>query len=275
MINIKVQKKLKGASGPIDLDVDIDIQQGALVAFMGPSGAGKTTLLKMLAGIQNPDYGQIKVGDQIWFDRDNRINIPPQRRDVGLVFQDLALFPHMTVEKQLMYAMKDESKSDITEILEMMDLSKLRHSRPMQLSGGQRQRAALARSIVQKPKLLLLDEPLSALDYEMKEQMRTYIKKIHQRYDLTVVLVSHDRKDVLELCDHVYYLVEGRITREGKPGELSQIRSRSVGTVIAKSLEEGVWSLTIDHGEFQNKLKVEDADDISIGDKISLTTNPS
>jgi len=275
MIDIKVQKKLSGASGPIDLDVDIKIHRGALVAFMGPSGAGKTTLLKLLTGIQHPDKGRIKVGNHFWFDQSKKINIPPQERDVGLVFQDLALFPHMTVEKQLMYAMKDESTSDISEVLEMMDLTKLRHQRPTQLSGGQRQRVALARSIMQQPQLLLLDEPLSALDYEMKELMRSYIKKIHERYDLTVILVSHDRKDVLELCDHVYYMVEGKITREGKPGELSQIRSRSVGTVIAKSLEAGMWSITIDHGEFQNHLIIDDADDISIGDKISLTTNPS
>lgn len=273
MISIVLQKELDGAGGTIYLDVDIQVQSGSIVALMGPSGAGKTSILRMLSGIQTPDAGKIEVDGAVWYDRGRSIFMRPQERNVGLVFQDLALFPHMSVIDQIRYAASNDQEHKVDELLSMMDLTKLRSKKPGQLSGGQQQRVALARSIIQSPKLLLLDEPLSALDYDMKVLMRDYIKKVHERYGMTIILVSHDRQDVLDLCDQAYYLVEGKITRQGKPGKLSMINRLSVlGEVVDKRKQDDAWLVTIEQDGHQSIIRIADASDISVGDQIKFTT---
>ncbi len=273
MISVSIQKQLDGAGGKFDLDFDLQLEQGSIVAIMGPSGAGKSSILRMLAGILQPDKGMIKLGDNLWFDHQQKINLPPQKRDVGLVFQNLALFPHMSIIDQIRYAQSSSSDAEIEELLSLMDLSSLRSKKPASLSGGQQQRVALARSIIQSPQLLLLDEPLSALDYDMKDQMRSYIKKVHHQYGMTIFLVSHDRQDVLDLCDYAFYLVDGKITRQGKPGELSEIQKVSaIGIVTHKQEEEDYTLLTIECDGHLSTLKLTDADHIIVGDMISLST---
>jgi len=272
MIVLDLKKELSGAAGPLHLDVDLNIEKGSIVALMGPSGAGKTTILKMITGILSPDVGSIKVGDEYWYDHHDKVNLAPQKRNVGYVFQDLALFPHMTIAQQMRYASPKDQEHHIKETLEMMDLWQLRDKRPSALSGGQQQRVALARAIIQRPAMLLMDEPLSALDYDIKVQMRSYIKEIHKTYGTTIILVSHDRKDVLDLCDHVYYLVEGKIIRSGKPGALSlKERARSTGIVIAKEYIQGAWMITIDQDGHQSIVKFANGEKISIGDKVTIS----
>lgn len=273
MISIALQKELDGAGGTIYLDVDFQVQSGTIVALMGPSGAGKTSILRMLSGIQKPAGGKIEVDGTVWYDGQKSISMRPQKRNVGLVFQDLALFPHMSVIDQIRYAISSEQEHKVDELLSMMDLTKLKSKKPKQLSGGQQQRVALARSIIQSPKLLLLDEPLSALDYEMKVSMRDYIKKVHERYGMTIILVSHDRQDVLDLCEQAYYLVEGKITRQGKPGKLSMInRLTALGKVVDKRKKDDVWLVTIEQDGHQSIIRITDASDISVGDHINFTT---
>jgi molybdate transport system ATP-binding protein len=221
MIKISVKKMLFSPGGEMSLDVDIEIKRGELITLYGPSGAGKTTLLRMLCGLTNPDSGTISVEEETWCDVEKKINLKPQQRNVGIVFQDYALFPNMTVQENLEYALKKKQPSAIVgELLELMELTQLRDKKPSLLSGGQRQRVALARAIVRKPKILLLDEPMSALDTALRLKIQDYILQIHSQFKLTTILVSHDIFEVLRLSKHVYLLEGGKIIDHGAPEDI-------------------------------------------------------
>lgn len=226
MIQARFKKKLDAAHGLMTLDVDFTINKGELVTFYGPSGAGKTSILRMLCGLTAPDEGYISVGDQSWFDDKNKINKKPQQRNIGIVFQDYALFPNMTVRGNLMYALvKGQSQDLIDELLALMELSNLQDKKPAFLSGGQRQRVALARALVRKPDVLLLDEPMSALDTTLRIKIQDYILRVHQQFHLTTILVTHDILEVLRLSSRVFLLEEGQIKRQGKPHELLPVQA--------------------------------------------------
>ena len=174
MITIHINKELQSSTGEMPLNVDISLEAGSLLTLFGNSGAGKTSILRMLAGLFEPDSGKIIVNDRVWFDSENKINIQPQKRNVGMVFQDYALFPNMTVKQNLEFALQKRQRNVIvTELIEIMELGILQNRKPHTLSGGQRQRVALARALVPKPEILLLDEPLAALDNEMRSEEHT------------------------------------------------------------------------------------------------------
>jgi len=280
MIELQLIKQLQGASGGMEIDVDLQIPSGSITGIIGPSGAGKTSLLKMIAGIQSPDRGRISVGDKVYYDSATGLDTSPQKRDVGLVFQDLALFPHMDLEAQLRYALPDalaerspngQGESIIDEAIKMMGLEELRGQRPQRLSGGQQQRVALARSVVQRPSLLLLDEPFSALDDDMKQEIRSYVRSIHERYKMTILLVSHDHGDISELCDHVIHLDHGKVMSHG-PVSSAAIKSyRHIlelsGRVIGlqkKDEDSYVLSLDIQGDVREVIITKQQAEDISI-----------
>jgi molybdate transport system ATP-binding protein len=218
VIDLAVTKTLQSASGRLDLDVQATIPAASFVALFGPSGAGKTTVLRMLAGLTEPDGGKIVVDGETWFDAERRINLPPQKRAIGFVFQDYALFPNLNVRENVAYAAKDAAWVD--ELLELAGLSALQGRLPDTLSGGQKQRVALARAIARKPKLLLLDEPLSALDAAMRGQLQDHLLLLHQRFGLTTLLVSHDVGEVFKLAQRVLQLESGRILQSGTPAEV-------------------------------------------------------
>ncbi len=221
MIYINIKKNLFTAQGSLKLDIDLSIHSGTITTIYGASGAGKTTILRILAGLLNPEYGKIVVDNTIWFDTDNKINVTPQNRNVGIVFQDYALFPNMTVKENLEYALnKNQSNTIIKELIEIMELTELQNRYPVTLSGGQQQRIALARALVRKPKILLLDEPLSALDKEMRSKIQDYILQIHKNYQLTILLVSHDISEIYKLSENMIILENGKITRQGSPATL-------------------------------------------------------
>ena len=189
MTHLSLQKKLHSADGQLLLNVNCEIEDGAFISLYGPSGAGKTSLLRMVAGFMQPDAGVIKVNDEVWFDSKNKINIVPQKRMTGFVFQDYALFPNMNVEENISYGIpKNDSKKIIEELLEMTALTGLRNKKIQMLSGGQQQRVALARAIARKPKLLLLDEPLSAIDNEMRSNLQQTLLSIHSYYKVPQLL---------------------------------------------------------------------------------------
>lgn len=220
MIEFSARKRLHGSAGEIDLEVDFQVEDGEFLTLFGASGAGKTTLLRCLAGLAAPDAGRIAVDGEVWFDSEQRINLPPQRRQVGFVFQDYALFPNMTVRENLEFAVpKGENRGRVAELLEIAGLDELAERRPETLSGGQRQRVALARALARQPRLLLLDEPLSALDGATRLKLQDEILRLHRRFGITSVIVSHDLAEVFKLADRVALLEKGRIARLGKPAE--------------------------------------------------------
>jgi molybdate transport system ATP-binding protein len=182
------------------LDLDLTIEKGQFVTLFGESGAGKTSTLRMLSGLLKPDSGTITVGNSTWFDSSRGIDLKPQQRKVGYVFQDYALFPNMTVLQNLEYALqKNQDNGKIRELLEFAELDELQHRSPETLSGGQKQRVALARALVQRPEILILDEPLSALDLKMRIKLQEYLLKVHKTYNLTTILVSHDIGEIVKL----------------------------------------------------------------------------
>lgn len=231
MIQLQLNKKLHAANGDMMLDIDLDIQPGTFLSLYGKSGAGKTSILRMIAGLLRPDQGLIRVGESVWYNSDDKINLRPQKRKVGMVFQDYALFPNMSVQENLEFALTKESDAQIIqELIEMVELGDLRQRKPGTLSGGQQQRVALARALVQRPQILLLDEPLSALDQDIRRKLQTYILEVHQNYKLTTILVSHDIPEIIKLTDLVVQLEGGKITRKGAPADLFSTEQQ--GTLI-------------------------------------------
>jgi molybdate transport system ATP-binding protein len=220
MIDISLTRTLHSAHGPLQLDVQASIAKGGFVTLFGASGAGKTTLLRMLSGLTHPDRGRVVVDGQTWFDSDRRINLPPQKRSIGFVFQDYALFPNLTVRENVAYAARRDGTRWVDELLDLTGLAALQHRLPGALSGGQKQRTALARAIARKPALLLLDEPLSALDIALRSQLQDDLARLHRRFGLTTLLVSHDVGEVFKLSERVLKLEGGRIVQSGTPSEV-------------------------------------------------------
>lgn len=216
MIDIDIKKSLNGANGAILLEITTQIQSGDFISIFGKSGAGKTTLLRLIAGLEVADCGRIVVDNEVWFDSDKKINLPPQRRKIGFVFQDYALFPHFSVYKNLAFGLKDKRQSHkIDEILSLMELENLSHRYPHELSGGQKQRVALARALISNAKILLLDEPLSALDNEMRVLLQDEIMKLHRHFGLTTILVSHDISEIFKLSNQIIHIKNGKIIKQG------------------------------------------------------------
>ncbi|MDD7944130.1 ABC transporter ATP-binding protein [Microbacterium sp. NE2HP2] len=201
-------------------DIDLAIPSGQLTTLLGPSGCGKTTSLRMLAGYTQPTSGRIMIAGE------DATRTPPERRGLGMVFQSYALFPHMSVAENVGYGLKlrkvpaAERRRRVEESLDLVGLGHLAASRPKKLSGGQQQRVALARAIAIRPTLLLLDEPLSNLDARLRVQMRAEIRRIQSETGLTVVLVTHDQDEALEMSDRMVLMRDGRIMQEGAPSEV-------------------------------------------------------
>ncbi len=218
MLKLHLKKRLHARSGEMLLDVHIELERGLFACLYGKSGVGKTSVLRMLAGLMQPDAGYIEVGGEVWLDTRKGKVLRPQKRRLGFVFQDYALFPHMSVRENLHFALKSgQDKNTIEELMDIVGLSELRDQKPGRLSGGQKQRLALARALVQRPPLLLLDEPLSALDYEMRLKLQQYILQLHREYDLTTILVSHDLLEVFRMAERVFLMNDGKITTSGHP----------------------------------------------------------
>jgi molybdate transport system ATP-binding protein len=205
----------------MSLQFDSKIDSGEFVCVYGPSGAGKTSVLRMLAGLLTPDDGHIVTDNTTWFDKAKKVDLKPQLRNIGMVFQEYSLFPNMTVRGNLEFALKKESSADIVdELLQLTELEQLQDQKPALLSGGQKQRVALARALIRRPRLLLLDEPLSALDSVMQAKLQDYILRVHQQFSLTTILVSHDVFEVVKMSKRVLILEEGTIKRDGPPREV-------------------------------------------------------
>jgi len=228
--------------------IDLDVQRGEFFTMLGPSGSGKTTTLRMIAGFERPDEGTVELAGEEVSGR------PPFERDVNTVFQDYALFPHMTVADNVAYGLrvqkvpKPERRTRVQEALDMVRLPSLGARKPSQLSGGQRQRVALARAIVNRPRVLLLDEPLGALDLKLRQEMQVELKRIQQEVGITFVYVTHDQEEALTMSDRLAVFNEGRIEQVGGPAEVyehpaSEFIAGFVG--VSNVLERGGRRFTI------------------------------
>lgn len=200
-------------------DLRQSVRGPSVSVLFGPSGCGKTTLLRCLAGLETPDEGFIRFGEETWFDSQRGISLAPPRRGIGFVFQDYALFPHLTVEGNVAFGLRSASAGErsrlVKEMLERFELAGLAGQRPRQLSGGQQQRVALARALVRRPRLLLLDEPLSALDAALREELRGELRRLLTDCETPVLLVTHDRNEALALGDELVVMSDGAVRQSG------------------------------------------------------------
>ena len=201
-------------------DVSVSIDRGKLTALLGPSGGGKSTLLRIIAGLEKPDSGRVYIDGQ------DMTDVPARRRGIGFVFQHYAAFPHMTVWDNVAFGLrvakadKVTTKRRVNELLELVHLAGLSRRYPSELSGGQRQRMALARALAVEPKLLLLDEPFGALDVKVREELRTWLRQLHEQVNATTVFVTHDQEEAMELADQIVLINAGQVEQIGPPEEL-------------------------------------------------------
>ncbi|PZX93900.1 ABC transporter ATP-binding protein [Flavobacterium aquariorum] len=280
MIQFKTHKMLQTADGKLPLDVSFTIEKGQFLAIYGNSGTGKTTLLRILAGLTQAEKTHIEVANEVWDNSQNKIHLSVQNRSIGFVFQDYALFPNLTVKENLEFALqKNDNTQIVSELIELMELQSLQNSKPQNLSGGQKQRVALARAIVRKPKILLLDEPLSALDDEMRFKLQDYILKIHQKYQLTTVMITHSIPEIFKLSDKVIILDKGKILKEGTPSEVfseEKISSKFklTGEIISITKSDIIYIIQVFSGN--NIIKVvateNEIKDFKIGQKVLVAS---
>ncbi len=280
MIHIALQKKLTATHGTMLLDINVDIERGSLVTLYGNSGAGKTSIFRMISGLLHADKGRITVNQKTWLDTEKRISLKPQQRKIGFVFQDYALFPNMTVKENLLYALeKGQNKEIINELIEIIELGDLQDRKPEKLSGGQKQRVSLARALVRKPEILMLDEPLSALDHMMRAKLQDYILKVHKQYNLTTLLISHEIGEVIKMSDKVFMIENGKIVKQGNPIEVfttNQVSGKFQfsGEIVEIKKEDVIYIVTILIGTNFVKIVAEETEikTMTIGDKVIVAS---
>ncbi|MEO1953382.1 MAG: ATP-binding cassette domain-containing protein [Campylobacterales bacterium] len=274
MIKIDITKKLYGSDGEMQLDINLEIQEGSFVAIAGDSGSGKSTFLRILAGLENAD-GCISVSNSIF--QDERTFLQPQKRGIGFVFQNYALFENMSIENNLLYVKKDKKLA--SHLLEVTKLTELKDRLPSTLSGGQKQRVSLCRAMMHKPKLLLMDEPLSALDPSMRLKLQNEILSLHNEFGLTTIMVSHDPSEIYRLAQRVVVLKNGLIVDDGLPkdillktsgsakfsfeGELLDILKVDVINVAIISIGQQLVEIVVSENEIKN---------LKIGQKVDVST---
>jgi molybdate transport system ATP-binding protein len=280
MIQISLEKKLKGAGGEMLLHVNIEVEEGKLITLYGNSGAGKTSILRMIAGLMQPDRGLITVSQKTWFNSEERVCLRPQQRKIGFVFQDYGLFPNMTVKENLLYALDSKQHKEIVNnLINIVGLEDLSDRKPESLSGGQKQRVALARALVRKPEILMLDEPLSALDITMRNSLQDYILKLHKKFNLTTILVSHDVGEVVKMADEIFMIEDGKITQHGRPIEVFSNKRLSgkfqfPGEIIQIDKEDIIYVVTILIGANIVKIVAVESEiqTMKVGDKVIVAS---
>lgn len=279
MIDIEIKKELLGINRKFILDASFKIEKNEFIALFGKSGSGKTTTLRCIAGLEKPEEGLISVNGKKWFSSKERINLSSQKRKIGMVFQSYALFPNKTVYENIIFGCRDIDSTYIEQLIATVELQDLKKRFPATLSGGQQQRVALARAIATKPDVLLLDEPLSALDASIRGKLQDEIKSIHHKFNLTTVMVTHDIQEVVKLADRVINLDEGKIIKTGTPrsilfGKEISAKFSFVGQIIDIINADVVHLAIISIANTLVQVVVTDNDlkEIKIGDSVYVGT---
>lgn len=240
--NVGKEFQTRGQSHWAVRDFNLTIKNGDFVSFLGPSGCGKTTTLRMIAGLEENTHGKISFDQDAVSDPGTKLFLPPEKRNVGMVFQSYAVWPHMNVFDNVAYPLKlkklpkEQIHKEVMEILNVVELGGLEKRKSGELSGGQQQRVALARGLVMKPRILLLDEPLSNLDAKLREKMRRDIRKIQQDLKLTMVYVTHDQREAFQMSDQVVVMNQGRVEQIGSPQD---IRQKPASDFVADFIRSG------------------------------------
>ncbi len=279
MLEIYIKHPMNSANGKVELNLKAEFKTQELSAIFGESGAGKTTLLKIVAGLITPKFGFIKMNEKIWLDTQKGINLAPQKRKIGFVFQDYALFPNMSVRENIAYAAV--SKQKVEELLELVNLKNLAKAYPKELSGGQAQRVALARALAREPELLLLDEPLSALDFKMRTFLQEELSKILTHFKATTLLVSHDLAEIYRLSHRILELKGGKIVKDANKEEFSNsnisaklrlnavlldIKNSDIMVILTLLLNNELIKITLSEREFLKSYK-----NLKTGDTLQLS----
>jgi len=273
----------KSRSSGFSLDAAFTIPAGEITVIFGPSGAGKSTILRFMAGLEKGGTGLIRCKKELWFDSAAGIDLPPQKRSMGFLFQDLALFPHLDVKDNITYPLgRRYDEKRLSDLLEMTQLKGLEKRFPAELSGGQKQRVALARALISEPALLLLDEPFSALDSAVKKSLHDEFIELHKRIDFTAVMVTHDISEAYRLAEHAVVLKNGRVEREGSPekvflGKGLSTRIQIAAKVISMESDEIHTLLTVEEGRrtFRVFVDNDEAEKIAPGDDIIVAAKAS
>jgi len=259
------------------MDIRIGAEKNSVSALFGKSGAGKTTLLRMIAGLDKPDRGNITVDGETWFDSTRNIHLSPQERGVGFVFQDYALFSNMTVLENLKYAAGKNNGPWVKRLVEAVGLGDVQSRKPVALSGGEKQRTAVARALARKPTLLLMDEPLSALDGEARSELQDELLSIFREFSLTTIMVTHELSEVFKMASKVFILEFGRIARDGKPVEVFSEQNlagqfRFVGELAAIEKQDIVFIVSVIVGNTIVKVMAtaDEVESLGVGDKVIL-----
>ena len=274
MIKINIQKQLHGSNGLMNLNVNLEIKQGEFVALAGLSGSGKTTLLRILAGLEEAS-GIIKINNSIWLDE--KFSLSPHKREIGFVFQDYALFPNYTVLENLLYVNKDIELAN--HLLKITELSELKKRLPQTLSGGQKQRISLCRALMNRPKILLMDEPLSALDPSMRTKLQNEILTLHKEFNTTTIMVSHDPSEIYRLSNRMVVLNNGQIIKDTTPKEALLKTNGSAkfsfeGELLDIIKVDVIYVAIITIGQQLVEVVIgnEEAKNLKIGDIINVST---
>lgn len=273
VLRVIARKRLKGPEGEFYLDVKLKLRKEFLV-ILGHSGAGKTTLLRILAGLEDVESGYIEVDGEVWLNTQSGINLPPNKRSVGFVFQDYALFPNMTVYENVAYGMRKKDKRKVEELLKLVGIYGLKDRYPDELSGGQKQRVALLRALAREPKILLLDEPLSALDPETRFKLQGELKNFQRRFNIPTIMVTHDKQEALRLADRLIILNKGKIEKEGKPEEVFFYENNGefvVNAYVLRKTPKGII-LSVCQEALQIKVPEEKAKELKEGDLIRISS---
>ena len=274
MLKASLYKHIETADGKIELSVELTLKQGEITSIYGDSGVGKTMILRMLAGLDSPDRGTIQHNDKFWFDGQAKSNVPLEKRKVAFVFQDYGLFPNMSIEGNLKFATPKGDESLVYTYMDAFGLTSLKDRKPMQLSGGQKQRTAIARSLICKPEVLLLDEPFTALDKQKSAVVRKQIKQYTKEHNCVTILVTHDLAATLKMSSYIYEIKNGKVAREGTFEEVFLGGSQNEwggfhGVIADKKHQEGrEWVLVLVNEQI---LEISlNGEDLEIGDEVYL-----